>query len=205
MNRTEYLNKLTYELNKLKLPADKTREAVVCCSQYFDEAGIENEQAAIKILGSPKKVAKKILSEYKEEFLDKNVRSIRNNISLKWLIILAIITSPITLPILFSLVVFAISIVFTFVICDISLIFSTFMLIVSGVLCLVKAFGLLFSSVSASIFVFGVGFILISIGVLSTYAMLKFSKWMLYTISNILRKFICKIERKRRGFYEKAY
>ena len=58
MNRQDFMNQLAAELSKL--PKEEVQAAMEYYSEYFDEAGPEREQQAIKDLGSPSKIATQI-------------------------------------------------------------------------------------------------------------------------------------------------
>lgn len=62
MNREIFLKELE-ELLK-DLPAEERENAMIYYSDYFDDAGVENEARVIEELGSPQKVAKMIYSDY---------------------------------------------------------------------------------------------------------------------------------------------
>ncbi len=51
MDRESYLKKLRGKLRRL--PAHELNAALVYYEEYFDEAGVENEQQVIQQLGSP--------------------------------------------------------------------------------------------------------------------------------------------------------
>lgn len=61
MNRIEFMN----ELEKLlaNLPQDERKDAMQFYIDYFDDAGVENEQKVIAELGSPQKVAATIQAD----------------------------------------------------------------------------------------------------------------------------------------------
>ena len=56
MTRGEFLRELEYLLKDI--PESDRADAIAYYNNYFDEAGIENEQKVIQELGSPEKVAK---------------------------------------------------------------------------------------------------------------------------------------------------
>lgn len=56
MKREEFMRELEYLLRDI--PESDRMDAVAYYNDYFDEAGIENEQRVIQELGSPEKVAK---------------------------------------------------------------------------------------------------------------------------------------------------
>ena len=68
MNRKEYLERLEQLL--LVLPCEEREEALQYYSDYFDDAGIENEENVILELGSPEEVAAKIRAGYAGEYAE---------------------------------------------------------------------------------------------------------------------------------------
>ena len=65
MNRMEFFKRLEYLLRGL--PHSEKMDALTYYNDYFDEAGVENEQRVIQELGSPEAVAEKILEDYRRE------------------------------------------------------------------------------------------------------------------------------------------
>lgn len=68
MNRKEYMERLEQLL--LLLPYEEREEALQYYSDYFDDAGIENEDRVILELGSPEEVAAKIRVGYAGEYAE---------------------------------------------------------------------------------------------------------------------------------------
>ena len=68
MNRREYLERLEQLL--LVLPYEEREEALQYYSDYFDDAGAENEDKVIMELGSPEEVAAKIRVGYAGEYAE---------------------------------------------------------------------------------------------------------------------------------------
>jgi len=62
VNRKEFLRKLQLEL--YKLPRHEIDDAIAYYNEYFEEAGPDQEQAVIKELGTPSKIATQIKADY---------------------------------------------------------------------------------------------------------------------------------------------
>lgn len=62
MNRQEFFRRLEYLLQSI--PESERLDALTYYNDYFDDAGIENEQRVIQELGSPEDVAQRILENY---------------------------------------------------------------------------------------------------------------------------------------------
>ena len=65
MTRNEYMEQLKRYLRRL--PKEDYENAVEYFSEYFDEAGPENEQQMMKDLGDPKEAAREVLLNLLEE------------------------------------------------------------------------------------------------------------------------------------------
>lgn len=61
MNRQEFLRQLECLLENI--PENERLDALAYYNDYFDEAGVENEQNVIQELGSPQKVAQSIIDD----------------------------------------------------------------------------------------------------------------------------------------------
>ncbi len=66
MKRKEYMDKLEQFLDKL--PLEEREEALQFYNDYFDDAGVENEDKVIQELGTPEEVAEKIKRGYTGEY-----------------------------------------------------------------------------------------------------------------------------------------
>lgn len=100
MNRTEFMAALRKELSRLS--SEEIEAAIEYYEEYFDEAGPENEQQVIESLGSPKKVAAQIRSEYGARILNEEMENppARKKLSAVWWVVLGICTSPISIPLI---------------------------------------------------------------------------------------------------------
>lgn len=56
MTKKEYMKKLAYQLRRL--PKEDFDKAMDYFEEYFEDAGIENEQKAIEDLGAPEEAAR---------------------------------------------------------------------------------------------------------------------------------------------------
>ena len=68
MTRNEYMEQLKRYLRRL--PKEDYENAVEYFSEYFDEAGPENEQQMMKDLGDPKEAAREVLLNLLEESVE---------------------------------------------------------------------------------------------------------------------------------------
>lgn len=140
MTRTEYIAKLTKYLRKL--PQQDYEEAIEYFMEYFEEAGPENEARVIAELGTPKEAAHEVISRLLEEKIVEDKSSLRNKTAILWIAILAVLASPVALPILLfflAMIMTLLMIIFAVIVTALAL---TFALLISGVYTFFTSFSL---------------------------------------------------------------
>lgn len=168
MTKTEYLNQLDHYLRKL--PQADYEEAMDYFTEYFEEAGPENEAQVIQDLGDPKEAAYEILSQLLDKKIEENhILSIRSK-HIIWITILAILAAPIALP----LTITALVLVFSVVILALSGIVITVSI---GLTAFISAFALIWEAIfklssSLSTFSLGLGASMLSLGLALIFAFL---------------------------------
>ena len=187
MNRYEFMQELKIRLQRL--PYDEISNAINYYEEYFDDAGVENEQSVIAELGSPANVASQIIAD----FVVKDIKtseppSARKGLSTVWLIILAIFASPIALPFAFAIVmvIFALVIVlFSFAIVGVAL-------GVSGIVCFIVSITLIIRHFPTAIFYMGTGLVSFGVGIVVTILFVNLSRkcfgWLANRLSNFIRR-----------------
>ncbi|MFT9816342.1 DUF1700 domain-containing protein [Lysinibacillus sp. NPDC056185] len=201
MNRASYLKKLRGKLQRL--PAHEIDAALAYYEEYFDEAGEENEQRVIQQLGSPSHVASQIMADYalKDIEATSNSTSTKKNMSAIWLIILAIISAPLSLPLL----VVAIALIFSFG----AVIFSVIIAIIAtvlgiffgGIAALISGFFILTQDWPTALLFMGVGFIVTGLGILLFPIVARLIKTIVVVCVEALGKLFHKITKKRKEGY----
>ena len=158
MTRTEYIAKLTKYLRKL--PQQDYKEAIEYFMEYFEEAGPENEARVIAELGTPKEAAHEVISRLLEEKIVEDKSSLRNKTTILWIAILAVLASPVALPILLfflAMIVTLLMIIFAVIVTALAL---TFALLISGVYTFFTSFSLLNVSLASTLFGGGLGLLM---------------------------------------------
>jgi len=205
MNRASFLKKLRGKLQRL--PAHEIDAALAYYEEYFDEAGEENEQRVIQQLGSPSHVASQIMADYALKDLEatstsnSNSTSTKKNMSAIWLIILAIISAPLSLPLL----VVAIALIFSFG----AVIFSVIIAIIAtvlgiffgGIAALISGFFILTQDWPTALLFMGVGFIVTGLGILLFPIVARLIKTIVVVCVEALGKLFHKITKKRKEGY----
>ena len=158
MTKTEYIAKLTKYLRKL--PQKDYEEALEYFMEYFEEAGPENEAQVIAELGTPKEAAHEVISRLLEEKIVEDKSSLRNKTTILWIAILAVLASPVALPILLfflAMIVTLLMIIFAVIVTALAL---TFALLISGVYTFFTSFSLLSVSLASTLFGGGLGLLM---------------------------------------------
>lgn len=96
MTKKEYMKKLAYQLHRL--PKEDFDKAMDYFEEYFEDAGIENEQKAIEDLGAPEEAASALILDLAQENAVKPPKTMKRRFSALWIAILALFAAPIALP-----------------------------------------------------------------------------------------------------------
>ncbi|MFO1445118.1 DUF1700 domain-containing protein [Bacillus sp. Bva_UNVM-123] len=196
MNRETYLKELALKLKKL--PRIEVESALDYYREYFEEAGEENTDQVIRKLGTPAQVSTHILADYAAKELDEYPNSTKKSISAIWFILLAILASPIALPIL----IFVFGIVFSFVMICAAFIFTFFTLIIaltfSGIFSIGVGFSVIAQHWQTSLLFIGVGLTASGIGILLFSPFVFVVKSASNTLAQWLKKIFNKMTRKRK-------
>ena len=192
MTKVEYLAKLDKYLRKL--PKEDYQEAMDYFSEYFEEAGPENEAQVIAELGTPKEAARDIISRLLDEKIIDQEKTPKSRVSMVWLAILAILSAPVTLPLalflfLAVITILALGVAAIAVVLSLGVAFLT-----SGIYMLFDSWPYLNISFSATALSFGLGLLALGLSLLALLAAGAVCKVVGRSIVNLARK----TENKRR-------
>ncbi|TYA98057.1 DUF1700 domain-containing protein [Lactobacillus sp. SL9-6] len=136
--------------------------------EYLLDANLETYQQAVDELGTPRSLARKILADYSIRLSEQggdqtsgrtrsSVQATKDNVKTVWLIILALLSTPITIPIL--LVVGALFIAFAAVLFGLAVaalaVFAS--IVIVGVVATIVGIVMLFQAPWTGVFYLGVG------------------------------------------------
>ena len=158
MTRTEYIAKLTKYLRKL--PQKDYEEALEYFMEYFEEAGPENEAQVIAELGTPKEAAHEVITRLLDEKIIEDKSSLRNKTTILWIAILAVLASPVALPILLFFLAMLLTLLVVIFAVIVTALALTFSLLISGVYTFFTSFSLLNISLASTLFGGGLGLLM---------------------------------------------
>lgn len=192
MTKVDYLAKLDKYLRKL--PKEDYQEAMDYFSEYFEEAGPENEAQVITELGTPKEAARDIISRLLDEKIIEQEKTPKSRVSMVWLAILAILSAPVTLTLalflfLAVITILALGVAAIAVVLSLGVAFLT-----SGIYMLFDSWSYLNISFSTTALSFGLGLLALGLSLLALLAAGAVCKVVGRSIVNLARK----TENKRR-------
>ncbi|WP_287179439.1 DUF1700 domain-containing protein [Streptococcus sp. LMAG:39] len=192
MTKVDYLAKLDKYLRKL--PKEDYQEAMDYFSEYFEEAGPENEAQVITELGTPKEAARDIISRLLDEKIIDQEKTPKSRVSMVWLAILAILSAPVTLTLalflfLAVITILALGVAAIAVVLSLGVAFLT-----SGIYMLFDSWSYLNISFSTTALSFGLGLLALGLSLLALLAAGAVCKVVGRSIVNLARK----TENKRR-------
>ncbi|QIB68778.1 DUF1700 domain-containing protein [Aminipila butyrica] len=159
MNRQEFIRKLELEL--FKLPKEEVKDAIDYYNEYLDDAGIENEAAALKELGSPSRIATQIKADFAVKQLSNQGNGSnaegRKGISAVWWVILGLFTAPVALPLAVAGGLLAFCILLTVALLVIAALLCVGAFFLSGIVAFSVGIYVLFIDFANGLFAVGVG------------------------------------------------
>lgn len=188
MTRNDYLRELKRYLKKL--PADDYQEAMDYFTEYFDEAGPENETQVIQDLGSPKEAANDILNTILDEKTTQLEQSPKNHAKILWIAALVILASPIAFPLAITLLALLVTLAVLLFTAILSAFIFAFAGLASAATLIWDSFSYMGSSLPAGLMGVGGGIALLGLALLITFiaiqvshllglAMVKFVNWII--------------------------
>lgn len=196
MSREEYLKVLRRKLKKL--PNEEINAALDFYKEYFEEVGEDNSERVIAKLGSPSLVASQILADYAVKGLEDESSTAKKGLSAVWFIILAILASPIALPLL----LFVIILIFTLVLICATFLLTffilTFSLALGGIFSIVAGIVVITQHWQTSLFFIGIGLTASGIGILLYPPLIFVTKNMSSSLAKWLKRLLDKITHRRK-------
>ena len=195
MNKNQFLAELRHRLRNL--PQAEVEGAIAYYTEYFDEAGEENQDSIIAELGSPAAMAAKIIGEY--GLNDAQAREQAPEEPKKrpfWVVVTAICAAPIALPLAIAVIAVAFALMVSLFSIVLSIWASGIALMANGLICLITGFRLAVMHGQTSLFYFGYAFFQAALGLLIFVGACKLSKKAFLWMQRMLSKFLMRISGK---------
>lgn len=183
MNRDEYMKCLTHRLRRL--PKEDFDKAISYYTEYFEEAGPENEAQAIHDLGSPELAADQIIRNIAAENAKEPIKDVRHGFYAVWIGILAVFAAPIGIPLALTLGILALTFVFLILVLIFCVFVVTISVAVSAIPCIVIGVWMLFTSFADGMASIGIGLIGLGIGYWLIVASVALGKGALHLMTRL--------------------
>lgn len=176
MTKDDYLKAL--RANIKNVPVDEVNNIIQYYSEYFDEAGPENTAKVIDELGPPKQLATRVCADYiiRDVEQGNGTKNIKKKASNTWLIVLAVVGSPIWFPLALAVAVVLIALMAAAIIVLVAFGIVAAAAILSGVIMAGTGIIAAFSSLPTAAVLAGSGLMAIGVGILSILAIIGLVK-----------------------------
>lgn len=191
MTSNEYFKEFSKEISRLD--ADDYATALEYFQDYADDAGLTTGEQLVAQFGTPKQLAIKVLADHAVNDESKQTKGpvdtkakVRKNNNQIWLIILAIFSAPVAIPLAIGLVAALIGMIIAIIAIFGSIIFTILAvyvsIVIAGPVALYAGLGLITTSWPVAIVYLGGG--LLALG--AAFMLLPVLKWLAVGISHII-------------------
>lgn len=186
MNRNDFIKELQRRLRYL--PKEDRDDAIAYYNEYLDDMELDQNEDVSAKLGNPKDVAREIIENCTAKAVEsqKENNSIKGSGKLVWLVILAIASLPVSLPLAIAAVAIAtalLAVVFSILI---SLFAVAIGIVFIGIVWLVLSFAT--PGFANKIATFGLAAVILGIGIFATMGMIELSKLVVRSIGKLFVK-----------------
>lgn len=174
MNRIEFLNELEKELQDISV--EERESALEYYSEYFDDAGKENEEAVLKELHSPQSVAAQIRANATMKRLESTPSSAKHGWKAAWVTVGMIFAAPIALPLAIAAAAVVVALLISLAAVLFAFMASSAAIALSGIVMFFGSFFMLSSGLANFLLSFGYSCICLAISVLIFVPTLQLSR-----------------------------
>lgn len=186
MNKTEFLQDLEKRLKYI--PKEDREDAIAYYTEYLSEMELGDAEDVTAKLGTPKEVAKDILSDVTAKAIEEQqeAKSVKGSGKIVWLVILGIASLPVSIPI--ACVVLALSIALLATVFSLMLAFTavSLSLVIAGFAALYGA--IIMPGFATKLIWLGAGIFLIGFGVLIFLGTIELFKLIIKLIGKLFNK-----------------
>ena len=204
--RQKYISELKSFL--APLTAEERTDALDFYNEYIEDAGYDNYQQIIKELGNPRQLSHKILADYSikannEEIKNSHTASPRSNWRVFWLVVIAIITSPITFVLSLGAVIVLICALAAVFGVSVGILGSLVGLIFGSGLMIYSGIGVLAAAPMTGILYAGIGVTMIGVLLLCIPVGYWIIRWLAQAIANLAKYIYQKLLQRKAEKHEK--
>lgn len=152
-----------------QLSQDERDEAVDFYTEYLQDGGYDSYDACVRELGTPHQLARKVLADYSIRTLNEpqengtRQQRPKNDVKTIWLIILAVISTPVTIPLAMGIIGLSIGVFFGALGILVGLIALVVSVVFGGIGGLVVGLGVIWSDPWLGMLYIGIGLMIVGI------------------------------------------
>lgn len=171
MNKNEFIKELSTRLKYI--PAEDREDAISYYTEYIEDMHLDENEDVTEKIGQPKDVAKEILADVKDKHItqQKEHKSAKGGATVVWLVILGLLSAPLSIPLGIALLAIACVVVITALAVLITLGVAALALIFAGLVSIAAIF--VAASFSQGLMCFGIGLTSIGVGILTGFGLFK--------------------------------
>ena len=188
MTKKEYMKKLAYQLRRL--PKEDFDKAMDYFEEYFEDAGIENEQKAIEDLGAPEEAASALILDLAQENAVKP--PMKRRFSALWIAILALFAAPIALPLALGILAVIGAVILGILAVVGGILISALAAIAGSVLGIIGGIAIIPQTFGGGLVTIGLSLMLIGCGILVTYFTILLARWAIIKLAGLLGRLVKK-------------
>ena len=201
MTKKEYMKKLAYQLRRL--PKEDFDKAMDYFEEYFEDAGVENEENVMKELGSPESLAARISNDYTgkeaasalildlaQENAVKPPKTMKRRFSALWIAILALFAAPIALPLALGILAVIGAVILGILAVVGGILISALAAIAGSVLGIIGGIAIIPQTFGGGLVTIGLSLMLIGCGILVTYFIILLARWLIVKLAGLLGRLV---------------
>ncbi|WP_125566390.1 DUF1700 domain-containing protein [Companilactobacillus insicii] len=181
-----YINEFEVYLNQLD--DDERKDVLEFYREFIIDANLDTSDKIINELGTPKHLARKVLTDYSIKMSEENYQNVddgnipteqkaKKNVRMIWLIILGLFATPIAIPVAIILVLLLASFVAMAVICILLFVFLVALSVILGVGAIFMGLAVVTQSVATTLFYVGGGLLVLGVDFFLIPLIIAIFKW----------------------------
>ena len=189
---TEYIQALQRLL--LQLTAEERQDVVEYYREFLQEAKVTTYDQAVTELGTPQSLARKVLADYSIKMTEHpgpdtapKSTGTKANVKMIWLVILALLSTPVTIPLIMVILAIVIaigSVFFGGVVAVFGVLLAGF---VGGLVGVVVGLIALFSAPWTGLFYLGLGLVALGLSWLALVVVVILIRWLIQVIAEVAK------------------
>lgn len=199
----KYLSEFKSFLNQLN--EDEYNEVMNFYTEYLQDGGFDTYDKAVSELGSPKQLARKVLADYSIRLMGSSsserssVKRDGNEVRTIWLIILGILSTPLTIPLAIAVLAVLFGFVVTVFALVVSLVAIVLAVFITGVVVLGLGIGVIAQSMSTGLLYIGGGLLTLGAFIMLVPALIWVVRGLINVTARFSRWLYSKLSRKNRA------